>query len=210
MAGNKTWFPLESNPDVMNKYVGNLGLDTSKICYHDVMSTDDWALDMVPKPVSAVLLLYQIKDSTEKHRDEEMVRIEKDGQNVSDKVYYMSQTVGNACGTIAILHSIENARRMTPDQVSLAPDSFLSTFYQTNGGKEMSAADIGRSLEANSEIDSAHTTAAEEGQTNAAEHENTRAHFVCLSYCDGAIYELDGRSFFPSPLTLCFHSLPSN
>lgn len=30
-------------------------------------------------------------------------------QVVSDKVYYMKQTVGNACGTVALLHAAGNA-----------------------------------------------------------------------------------------------------
>jgi Ubiquitin carboxyl-terminal hydrolase, family 1 len=47
----KTWLPLESNPDVMNDYVGKMGLDLTKISFHDVMSTEDWALEMIPRPV---------------------------------------------------------------------------------------------------------------------------------------------------------------
>jgi ubiquitin carboxyl-terminal hydrolase L3 len=46
-----TWLPLESNPDVMNDYVGKMGLDLSKVQFHDVMSTEDWALEMIPRPV---------------------------------------------------------------------------------------------------------------------------------------------------------------
>ena len=47
----KTWLPLESNPDVMNDYVSKMGLDLSKIQFHDVMSTEEWALEMIPRPV---------------------------------------------------------------------------------------------------------------------------------------------------------------
>lgn len=47
----KSWLPLESNPDVMNDYVSKMGLDVSKIQFHDVMSTEDWALEMIPRPV---------------------------------------------------------------------------------------------------------------------------------------------------------------
>jgi ubiquitin carboxyl-terminal hydrolase L3 len=51
-AGNpKQWFPLESNPNVMNKYLKKLGLNTEEYSYHDVVSTEEWALQMVPQPV---------------------------------------------------------------------------------------------------------------------------------------------------------------
>lgn len=60
-GANKRWFPLESNPAVMNEYVQQLGFPTSEFSFCDVLSTEDWALEMVPKPVHAVLMLFPIK-----------------------------------------------------------------------------------------------------------------------------------------------------
>lgn len=40
--------------------------------------------------------------------EEEKSRIEKDGQTVSSTVYFTRQTIGNACGTIGLLHAIGN------------------------------------------------------------------------------------------------------
>lgn len=36
--------------------------------------------------------------------------MEAAGQEVSDKVYFMKQFVGNACGTVALIHAIANNR----------------------------------------------------------------------------------------------------
>ena len=60
----KRWFPLESNPEVMTLYAGRLGLDVSSsgLWFHDLLSTEDWAREMVPKPVLGVLMLFPIKD----------------------------------------------------------------------------------------------------------------------------------------------------
>jgi ubiquitin carboxyl-terminal hydrolase L3 len=91
---SKQWFPLESNPEVMNDYVSKLGLDVTDCAFVDVMSTEDWALEMVPKPVIAVLMLYPIKEASENYRLDEEERINNSGQILSDKVYYMKQTVG--------------------------------------------------------------------------------------------------------------------
>ncbi|CAE7608626.1 UCHL1, partial [Symbiodinium sp. KB8] len=129
----------------------------------------DWALEMVrlidsiPAPVIAVVFLYPIKDSTEAHRAAEKERIAKDGQEVSDKLYYTKQvraaqvpvvaagcvlaqalralrsvapeqtrcsaltpalcrppqTIGNACGTIGLLHAIANVSDLTGGDVPL-------------------------------------------------------------------------------------------
>jgi hypothetical protein len=36
------------------------------------------------------------------------VEIEEKGQTVSDNVFYLKQIVTNACGTIALIHSVAN------------------------------------------------------------------------------------------------------
>ena len=38
----------------MNSYIQKMGVDTSKLQFCEVLSLDDWALDMVPRPVTAV------------------------------------------------------------------------------------------------------------------------------------------------------------
>lgn len=37
----KRWLPLESNPDVLNDFVGKLGLDVSQYAFHDVFGLDE-------------------------------------------------------------------------------------------------------------------------------------------------------------------------
>jgi ubiquitin carboxyl-terminal hydrolase L3 len=91
---------------VMTSYAARLGLDTNILQFHDVMSTEDWALEMIPRPVVGVLMLYPIKETTEGHREAEDIRIKQEGQICSDKVYYMKQTVGNACGTVGVSFNV--------------------------------------------------------------------------------------------------------
>ena len=57
----KRCFPLESNPEVMNTYVEKMGFPTSSFSFCDVLSTEEWALAMVPTPVVAVIMLFPIK-----------------------------------------------------------------------------------------------------------------------------------------------------
>ncbi|XP_038680262.1 ubiquitin carboxyl-terminal hydrolase 3-like isoform X2 [Tripterygium wilfordii] len=64
----KMWLPLEGNPDVMNQFLWGLGLhpDDAECC--DVYGLDEELLEMVSKPVLAVLFLYPLTSHTEEER----------------------------------------------------------------------------------------------------------------------------------------------
>ena len=99
------WFPLESNPSLMNSYIAKIGFDTSLYDLTDVFSTESWALDMIPQPVASVIMLYPLTDVQEEHRRSEQVSPAPD-----DDVWFIKQRIGNACGTtIGLLHALLNA-----------------------------------------------------------------------------------------------------
>ena len=168
----KTWFPLESNPAVMNDYVKSLGVNTDKFCFQDVLSTEEWDLEMIPQPVVAVIMLFPIKESTECHRALESERILSNGQYVDPAVYFMKQTVGNACGTVGILHAVANALPF----VEISPDSFLSKFYSQTSS--LTPDEIAAYLEQDNEIEEHHVIAASEGQS--AQEGDPDTHFICF------------------------------
>lgn len=186
---SKRWFPLESNPEVMNTYANKLGLDTSSFSFQDVLSIEDWALEMLPRPVVGILLLFPISSSSEAHR-----RLEEEiPQTVSENVYYMKQTVGNACGTVGILHCIANS---FPHGTSVATDSYVERMMKDTAG--MNPAERAEWLEQDEEIDAAQEIATAEGQSAQISHEEeVNSHFICFSCVDGCLYELDGRKSGP-------------
>ncbi|RVX15340.1 Ubiquitin carboxyl-terminal hydrolase 3 [Vitis vinifera] len=100
----KKWLPLEANPDVMNQFLWGLGLSEDEAECYDVYGLDEELLAIVPKPVLAVLFLYPITTQSE----EERILQDSTKRETSNKVYFMRQTVGNACGTIGLLHAIGN------------------------------------------------------------------------------------------------------
>jgi ubiquitin carboxyl-terminal hydrolase L3 len=79
----------------------------------------------IPRPVKAVVFLYPIKEHTELHRAEEAERIRSKGQVVDPALYYTKQTIGNACGTIGLLHAIANVSTLTGGDVPLGESSGL-------------------------------------------------------------------------------------
>jgi ubiquitin carboxyl-terminal hydrolase L3 len=77
-------------------------------------------------------MLFPIKKATEDFRAEENDTIEKQGQICSKNVYHMKQTVGNACGTVGILHAIGNARNVRDGEssyINITPKSYLENFF---------------------------------------------------------------------------------
>ncbi|KAJ3505176.1 hypothetical protein NLJ89_g7552 [Agrocybe chaxingu] len=125
-AENKTvgrWIPLESNPEVFNFWAEKAGLVTSQAHFVDVYGLDEDLLSMVPEPVKAVVLLFPIDAEGDAKRKEEDERIARDGQpKIDSTVFWVKQTIGNACGTIGIIHALANS------DVTLTPTGPLQKF----------------------------------------------------------------------------------
>jgi ubiquitin carboxyl-terminal hydrolase L3 len=112
------WFPLESNPSLMNKFIATLGWDTNQYHIVDVFSTDDWALDMIPQPVTAVLLLYPLTPVQLQHEQQEKATLSAKTSPAED-VWFTKQRIGNACGTIGLLHAMLNVPKETQQSLPL-------------------------------------------------------------------------------------------
>ncbi|EFN55337.1 hypothetical protein CHLNCDRAFT_35608 [Chlorella variabilis] len=192
----KKWIPLEANPEVLNEFAQKLGVSLNGYEFCDIYGLDEELLAMVPRPVIAVLLLFPITDATEAARKQEKEEIDAKGQEVSPSLYYMKQTIGNACGTIALLHAVANNRQA----LGLAEGSFLQQFLEVTAG--MGPAERGGYLESPPEgapdIDSIHEAAAQQGDTAApSADEEVNLHFAAFVCREGAIYELECRKASP-------------
>ncbi|EWM23999.1 ubiquitin carboxyl-terminal hydrolase isozyme l3 [Nannochloropsis gaditana] len=188
----KRWFPLESNPSVMQKYVLSLGLIPTFYKFTDVLCTEEWALEMVVPPVLALIFLYPIKPANEIFRQEEDARIKAHGQIVSPRLFFTKQTVGNACGTVGLLHALLNNK----DKLEFREGSFLESFAERTQDKTPDERAV--ILEEDEGLDAAHGCAAADGQSQQVPMEEAiNTHFVIFVEKDGYLYELDGRKNFP-------------
>nr|GMD78423.1 ubiquitin carboxyl-terminal hydrolase 3-like isoform X2 [Ipomoea batatas] len=192
----KRWLPLEANPDVMNQFLWGLGVKEDEAECYDVYGLDEELLAMVPKPVYAVLFLYPITSQSE----DERIKEDSKTKEPSSGVYFMKQTVGNACGTIALLHAVGNITT----EIKLVEGSFLDRFFKSTAN--MDPMERAKFLEDDGEMEVAHSVAATAGDTEASDNVDT--HFICFAIADGKLYELDGRRSGPishgasSPATL--------
>lgn len=188
------WVPLESSPDAMNKVIYQLGVEPT-VAFSDVYGFDEDLLAMVSQPVYAVVFLFPLNDKYDAARKQEM---EASKNRVSSKVWFMKQTIGNACGTMAIFHSLAN----TYQQLPIAKDAHILKFLDET--KDMDPQERPKVLELDQVCAEAHAKGAADGQTAAPEADaQTELHYVAFVQVDGDLYELDGRQSSPINLGPC-------
>merc|ERR1712217_456899 len=148
---------------------------------------------MVPPECVAVTLLFRSSPNLHKFREEQRVRIAAKGQTLHPELTYLKQFIGNACGTIATIHSLAN----NAATVGIASDSPLGRYMTRIEGK--SSDDAGALLAKATDLHQAsEASATTGGQTSAPEaHANVDAHFIAFIEKGGDVYELDGVKEFP-------------
>ncbi|RDL30651.1 Ubiquitin carboxyl-terminal hydrolase [Venustampulla echinocandica] len=189
-ASRKAFVPLENNPEVMSSLVHKLGL-SSALSFHDVFSIDDpELLAFVPRPASALLLVFPISKSYETFRVQEDADSKAyEGKGPQEPVIWYKQTIRNACGLIGILHAVSNGSaknfiesgsdldKLVQDATPLAPIDRADLLYNSQA------------------LERAHQGAAAGGQSNApAAEDDIDLHYVCFVKDDkNDLWELDGR-----------------
>jgi len=188
----KRWFPLESNPALINSYISKLGYDTSVYEFVDVFSTEEWALDMIAQPVAAVLLLYPLTEKQTSHESTDVVATDA----MQDKVWFTKQRIGNACGTIGLLHSLLNL----PEPLRLVKENSWLAKFSDKCPIPLDPVAKAEILEEDVSIEKLHDDATSDS-TNSTDRgsidDKILTHFIALVCVDGRLYELDGRKAGP-------------
>ncbi|KAJ2745091.1 ubiquitinyl hydrolase 1 [Coemansia sp. BCRC 34301] len=181
------WVPLESSPKAMSHLIRRLGVDGS-VGFCDVLSFEEELLTMVAQPVYALVFIFPLTDEYEEGRRREAA---SSSNIVSPKVWFMRQTIGNACGTMAIFHAVAN------NQQSLPIGGEMAAFFVRT--KDMSPEERAAELEKDGAVAKAHEESAAEGQTSAPQPgEEVKHHYAAFVCVDSHLYELDGR--LPAPI----------
>ncbi|XP_048778770.1 ubiquitin carboxyl-terminal hydrolase-like isoform X2 [Ostrea edulis] len=139
---------------------------------------------MVPRPVAAVVLLYPITEKSEATRI---------GEYKTDSgLYFVKQTIRNACGTIAIVHALANNEK----NITFKDDKYFTKFLKNTAN--MTADERAEFLQADQDMGLAHDDTAQEGQTKAPPSDSkVNTHFVSFVCKDGGLYQLNGRDEAP-------------
>uniref|UniRef100_A0A8C4VV27 Ubiquitin carboxyl-terminal hydrolase n=2 Tax=Testudinoidea TaxID=8486 RepID=A0A8C4VV27_9SAUR len=165
------WQPMEINPEMLNKVLSRLGVAPGWR-FVDVLGFEEDLLSSVPTPACALLLLFPLTAQHENFRKKQIEELK--GQEVSSKVYFLKQTVGNSCGTIGLIHAVANNQ----DKFAFDDGSALKKFLKETA--DLSPAERAKHLE-----------------NNKVEEDKVNFHFILFVNVDGHLYELDGRMPFP-------------
>ncbi|XP_062227060.1 ubiquitin carboxyl-terminal hydrolase 3-like isoform X1 [Phragmites australis] len=211
-SAGERWPPLESSPDVFNQFMWSLGVPGDEAEFHDVYGLDADALEMVPQPVVAVILCFPDPPSQDAINPSERVLYTGDKgtigggkdhyalnifvsclvqQETWDQVYFIQQieSLGNACGTIGLLHAVGNAS----SEISLVDNSCLDLFFKSTA--RMDPYERAVYLEKDDAMTRAHSLAASAGVTELCDV--VEEHYICFVAVNGTLYELDGMKHGP-------------
>lgn len=185
MAGqNENWMPLESNPEVINPYIEKMGLRLDQFAFTEMLSTEEWALEMIPKPAVGILFLYEETPVQQEFKQAQSASLKP--EEVPANVFFMKQYARNACGTIALFHMILNAKDTFPEII--VPGSFLDNFLSNSSN--VNPHERGELFKNNKDILNEHKQAVQEGQSGV--QSECESHFIAFIPKNGRLYELDG------------------
>lgn len=188
-CSGERWPPLESSPEVFNQFMWSLGVPRGEVEFHDVYGLDAYALAMVPQPVLAVIFCFPDPPEDPSAPPEQVLATED--KETWDEVYFIKQieSLGNACGTIALLHAVGNAY----SEISILENSGLDLFFKSTAS--MDPYERARVFEKDDDMARAHSLAASAGDTEISDI--VEEHYVCFTALSGTLYELDGMKGGP-------------
>jgi len=194
------WFPLESNPDLVNKFAKRMGMPDA-FSWVDVWGFDDDLLAFVPQPVIACVLLFPSCKEISEYKAKQAAEIEKQGQSLDD-LFYITQhdKIGNACGTIALCHAMANTSSQGPGNGPMKLDEKDPLFeFMIQNMKETPDKRGWNLLKAKSIQEQSDAAASSDVAQTARPNREDRvdAHFIAFVPVNNTIYELDGRKKFP-------------
>ncbi|KAJ1333466.1 ubiquitin carboxyl-terminal hydrolase L3 [Microdochium nivale] len=183
----KSWTMLENNPEVMNKLAYRLGLST-QLAFYDVWSLDDpQLLSLIPRPALALLVIMPHTPAwAEDRKADADKRQEYQGSGPDEPVVWFKQTIGNACGSIGLLHCAING----PASDFVLPGSALDRIRRDAIPLKMEAR--AAMLYDSVDFEEAHHACTSIGDTLPNNADHMGQHFVSFVVANGRLWELEG------------------
>jgi len=191
------WLALESNPGPLNKFASRMGLP-GDLEFCDIYGLDPELLQFVPQPVYAVMLLFPSSKGIKDFKLKQQKELTESPQELDKDLFYLYQhdDIGNACGTIAMIHALANGQQSKDFALK---DGALTKFMSDTAEMDWTAR--GWALLKAKEIQEGSENAAQDAEDNQtaapSKDDKVNAHFIAFVRKNGVLYELDGRKKFP-------------
>jgi len=196
--GKKTFIPLENNPETLTLLSANLHFE--QLSFHEILSLQP-IIQELPRPVPALIFIAPEKvyfkvRSTEAHLFGEQATAQPPFNlaGANQEVFWFKQTIGHACGLIALLHAVANVdgvdsmtaqsplKQLLADAIPLEVESRAKLLYNST------------------ELEKAHMSAAVGGSTSPPDPgEPNGFHFICFVMNNGRLWDLEGGWSGPVP-----------
>ena len=187
-TGKKVFIPLENNPEVFSGLIHDLGV-SPELSFYDVYSLDEPVLlALVPRPVHALIFIAPSNVYYRLHSEGKPKDLTYEATGDEQPVIWWKQTIGHACGLMALIHSIANGTAREYVQ----PNSLVAKLiHESLPHKPLPRAKV---LYDSMELEKAHMAAARKGDSKAPSSEEPNGyHFLAfVPGKDGHLYELDG------------------
>ncbi|KAI9038835.1 putative ubiquitin carboxyl-terminal hydrolase isozyme L3 [Aspergillus affinis] len=194
--GKKTFIPIENNPEVLAQLSRNLGVSTT-LTFHDIFDlniNNDAPQNSIPRPINALVFLCAppIFNPVRSHLKSTLPTYT--GHGPSEPVIWIKQTIGNACGLMALLHCILNLQ----DGKYITSGSQLDELRRTLIG--LPPKERAQVLYDSQFLEDAHMDAAVQGSSSVpSAREHASGHFIAfVKDARGKVWELNGG--LPGPL----------
>lgn len=181
----------------MNQLATKLGLSPS-LEFYDIYTLDTTnepdLLSHIPRPVLALLVIIPLTPAWDQHRKAEDSTKPQPytGSGPDEPVIWFKQTIGNACGSIGLLHSVING----PAVEYIQPDSDLDVIRN-----QAIPLDMDRRAEMlynNEPFEVAHKSVEKVGDSSTdSEGKRDGGHFVSFVKSCGKLWELEGSRTGP-------------
>ncbi|KAK4463084.1 ubiquitin carboxyl-terminal hydrolase isozyme L3 [Cladorrhinum samala] len=188
---------LENNPEVMNALAKKLGL-SDDLTFYDVYSLDQEDLAYIPRPVYGLVVIIPLTPAWRKDRTAEDEALGDPvnyyhggpaGKGPDEPIIWFEQTIGDACGSYALLHCAING----PAKQFIQPGSTLEQIR--NAAIPLAKDERAQMLYDNEAFEEAHQSVANMGDTEAPtikDHIHLGQHFVGYVKANGHLWELEG------------------
>ncbi|GAM84483.1 hypothetical protein ANO11243_024790 [Dothideomycetidae sp. 11243] len=184
----KTWKMLENNPKVMNQLATKLGL-SPELAFHDVYSLGSPEdLLHIPRPALALLVIIPMTPAWDLNRKtEDADKQPYAGSGPDEPVVWFKQTIGNACGSIGLLHSVING----PAAEYIKPGSDYAAIR--SAAVPLGMNERAQMLYDNEAFERAHKSLEQLGDSEADPMDGRKGgHFVSFVKAGGRLWELEG------------------
>ncbi|KAL4916000.1 putative ubiquitin carboxyl-terminal hydrolase isozyme L3 [Aspergillus aurantiobrunneus] len=185
--GIKTFIPLENNPDVLKHLCENLQISRD-LNFHDIISTSPGLLqECYFRPCHALIVLADRPIYQAARSAVEPTISEYKGSGRNEPVIWMKQTIGHACGLMALLHVVFNLERGR----YVRPGTAIDALHQQ--AILLAPTERAQLLYDSSFLEAAHMDAASRGSSNApSPRDDNHHHFLAFVRKDGNVWELNG------------------